>query len=29
LNLFDKDYQVLYLRAMPGRSYQLNLTLHL
>lgn len=29
LNLFDKDYQVLYLRAMPGRSYQFNLTIHL
>jgi vitamin B12 transporter len=29
LNLLDKDYQVLYLRAMPGRSYQLNLTIHL
>jgi iron complex outermembrane receptor protein len=27
LNLLDQDYQVLYLRAMPGRSYQLNLTL--
>ncbi|MFN3758986.1 MAG: TonB-dependent receptor plug domain-containing protein [Algoriphagus aquaeductus] len=27
LNLLDRDYQVLYLRAMPGRSYQLNLTL--
>ena len=27
LNLFDRDYQVLYLRAMPGRSYQFNLTL--
>ncbi|WP_332911212.1 TonB-dependent receptor [Algoriphagus boritolerans] len=29
LNLLDKDYQVLYLRAMPGRSFQLNLTIHL
>ncbi|MBN7812384.1 TonB-dependent receptor [Algoriphagus sp. H41] len=29
LNLLDRDYQVLYLRAMPGRSYQLNLTIHL
>jgi vitamin B12 transporter len=29
LNLFDKEYQVLYLRAMPGRSYQLNLTIQL
>jgi iron complex outermembrane receptor protein len=29
LNLFDKNYQVLYLRAMPGRSYQLNLTIRL
>ena len=29
LNLFDKDYQVLYLRAMPGRSYQFNLILDL
>ncbi|TNF39570.1 MAG: TonB-dependent receptor [Cytophagales bacterium] len=27
LNLFDREYQVLYLRAMPGRSYQFNLTL--
>ena len=27
LNLLDLDYQVLYLRAMPGRSYQVNLTL--
>ncbi|OYX12400.1 MAG: hypothetical protein B7Z16_16670 [Algoriphagus sp. 32-45-6] len=27
LNLLNRDYQVLYLRAMPGRSYQLNLTL--
>ena len=29
LNLLDRDYQVLYLRAMPGRSYQINLTIHL
>jgi vitamin B12 transporter len=29
LNLLDRDYQVLYLRAMPGRSYQLNLTIYL
>jgi iron complex outermembrane receptor protein len=29
LNLLDKNYQVLYLRAMPGRSYQFNLTIHL
>jgi len=29
LNLLDKDYEVLYLRAMPGRSYQFNLTIHL
>lgn len=29
LNLFNQSYQVLYLRAMPGRSYQLNLTLTL
>jgi iron complex outermembrane receptor protein len=29
LNIFNKSYQVLYLRAMPGRSYQLNLTLTL
>jgi len=29
LNLLDRDYQVLYLRAMPGRSYQFNLTIHL
>lgn len=27
LNLLDRDYQVLYLRAVPGRSYQFNLTL--
>lgn len=29
LNIFNQSYQVLYLRAMPGRSYQLNLTLTL
>lgn len=29
LNILDRDYQVLYLRAMPGRSYQFNLTIHL
>ena len=29
LNVFNHSYQVLYLRAMPGRSYQLNLTLTL
>ncbi len=29
LNLLDREYQVLYLRAMPGRSYQLNLTIAL
>ncbi len=29
LNVFNQSYQVLYLRAMPGRSYQLNLTLSL
>jgi iron complex outermembrane receptor protein len=29
LNLLDRDYQVLYLRAMPRRSYQFNLTIHL
>lgn len=27
LNLLNRDYQVLYLRGMPGRSYQINLTL--
>jgi iron complex outermembrane receptor protein len=27
LNVFNQSYEVLYLRAMPGRSYQLNLTL--
>ncbi len=25
-NVFDNDYQVMRLRAMPGRNYQLNLT---
>ena len=29
LNVFNQSYQVLYLRAMPGRSYQLILTLTL
>ena len=29
LNVFNQSYEVLYLRAMPGRSYQLNLTLTL
>jgi vitamin B12 transporter len=29
LNLLNTDYQVIYLRAMPGRSYQLNLTISL
>lgn len=29
LNVFNQSYQVLYLRAMLGRSYQLNLTLTL
>jgi iron complex outermembrane receptor protein len=29
LYVFNLSYQVLYLRAMPGRSYQLNLTLTL
>ena len=29
LNLFNTDYQVLYLRAMPGRTYQFNLSIHL
>lgn len=29
LNLLNQDYQVLYLRAMPGRSYQFNLTITL
>lgn len=28
-NLFNTDYQVLYLRAMPGISYQLNITISL
>lgn len=27
LNLLNRDYQVLYLRAMPGQSYQLNLSI--
>lgn len=27
-NLFNTDYQVLYLRAMPGRSFQFNLTIN-
>ncbi|WP_425635793.1 TonB-dependent receptor [Algoriphagus yeomjeoni] len=26
-NVFDTDYQVLYLRAMPGRSFQFNLSI--
>jgi iron complex outermembrane receptor protein len=26
-NAFNTDYQVLYLRAMPGRSYQFNLSI--
>lgn len=26
-NILDTDYQVLYLRAMPGRSYQINLSI--
>lgn len=26
-NVFNTDYQVLYLRAMPGRSYQFNLSI--
>ena len=26
-NILDTDYQVLYLRAMPGRSYQFNLSI--
>ena len=29
LNVFNTDYQVLYLRAMPGRTYQFNLSIHL
>ncbi|TDQ16393.1 iron complex outermembrane receptor protein [Algoriphagus boseongensis] len=29
LNLFNQDYQVLYLRAMPGRSYQINFTIQI
>lgn len=28
-NVLNTDYQVLYLRAMPGRSYQLNLSISL
>lgn len=28
-NLFNTNYQVLYLRAMPGRSYQFNLSIYL
>ncbi|MBN3582745.1 TonB-dependent receptor [Algoriphagus aestuarii] len=28
-NLFNTDYQVLYLRAMPGRSFQFNLSINL
>ncbi len=28
-NLFNTSYQALYLRAMPGRSYQFNLSIHL
>ncbi|WP_075349740.1 TonB-dependent receptor [Algoriphagus marinus] len=28
-NLFNKDYQVLYLRPMPGRSYQFTLSIQL
>ncbi|WP_228527855.1 TonB-dependent receptor [Pararhodonellum marinum] len=28
-NLFNTDYQVLRLRAMPGRNYQINLTINL
>jgi len=27
LNFLDRDYQVLYLRAMPGRSFQINLNI--
>lgn len=26
-NILDTDYQVLYLRAMPGRSYQFNISI--
>lgn len=29
LNFFNSNYQVLYLRAMPGRTYQINLTIQL
>jgi len=28
-NLFNTDYQVLYLRAMPGRSYQFTISIQL
>ncbi|MBN3520303.1 TonB-dependent receptor [Algoriphagus lutimaris] len=28
-NLFNSEYQVLYLRAMPGRSFQFNLSINL
>ncbi|MBN7815247.1 TonB-dependent receptor [Algoriphagus pacificus] len=28
-NIFNKNYQVLYLRAMPGRSFQFNLSINL
>jgi len=28
-NLMDKDYQVLRLRAMPGRNYQINISINL
>ncbi|SIN65752.1 TonB-dependent receptor [Algoriphagus halophilus] len=28
-NLFNTEYQVLYLRAMPGRSFQFNLSINL
>ncbi|MBB6324648.1 iron complex outermembrane receptor protein [Algoriphagus iocasae] len=28
-NLFNTDYQVLYLRAMPGRSFQFNLSIRI
>jgi iron complex outermembrane receptor protein len=27
LNFLDRDYQVLYLRAMPGRSYQVSISI--
>jgi iron complex outermembrane receptor protein len=29
LNVLNTDYQVLYLRAMPGRTYQLNFSIQL